>query len=183
LSLRVAAAGGLAAAGVFGGHVLTYALVVERHEHPLLVDVAHGYLPFAGLTVAVLGFVALLAGIASGYVGGGTPALWTVARRLALLQAAAFTALEVLERLAVGASLSDLAGPLLVVGLLVQLLAALLSALLLGGLRRVGQAIARTHARAIPSGVRRVIPSGNDFAPRRRPTPIAGRAPPEALAA
>lgn len=184
LSLRVAAAAGLAAAGVFAGHFLTYALMVDRHAHPLLVDVAHGYLPFAGLIVAVLGFVALPAGVGAGYFVDGTrsQSVWRAARRLAVVQAGAFTALELLERLAVGVSLDDLAGPLLVVGLIVQALVAIVAALVLTGLRRVGQAIASKGRPTAPAGACHHVVVRGAIVTRHPKTSIVVRAPPGALA-
>ncbi len=132
---RTAARLGIAAAGLVLGHWLAYALSApganERDE--LLHATGHGYLAFA-TQVAVLAGTLGLAGLFLARVrqreGEGSFASDVV--RLAAVQAGAFVAMEVGERLLSGASLHDFThGPLLVIGLAVQLLVAIAGAALL----------------------------------------------------
>jgi hypothetical protein len=132
---RTAATLGIAAAGLTLGHWLAYALAAPgAHEREELLHAAgHGYLAFA-TQLAVLAGTLGLAGLFLARVrqqeGEGSFARDVV--RLAAVQAGAFVAMEVGERLLSGASLHDLShGPLLVIGLAVQLLVAIAGAALL----------------------------------------------------
>ena len=125
---RTAARLGIAAAGLVLGHWLAYALAApgaaERDE--LLHATGHGYLAFA-TQVSVLAGVLGLAGLFLARLhqrgGGGSFARDVV--QLSAVQTGAFAAMEVAERLLSGAPLDDLVhGPLLAIGLAVQLLVA-----------------------------------------------------------
>ena len=126
---------GVAGAGLVLGHWLAYAIdsphALARHE--LLRDTGHAYLPYATQ-------IALLAS-AIGLVGLFLTRLTRRERpdsfagdvaRLAGVQSAAFLVMEIGERLLSGSSLHDLTnGPLLVIGIGVQLVMAVAGALVL----------------------------------------------------
>lgn len=134
---------GLGAVGLFVGHALNYALVVPdaAHRHVVLAASGHGYLGPLAWIVAAVGCAAAGAGIATGYRGRPTRGMGGLALRLSILQACAFIVLEVGERLAAGAPIGDLDGPLVWVGLLAQVVVAIVGAIVLAGLRRVGHAL------------------------------------------
>ena len=151
---RTAAVMGIAAAGLALGHWAAYAIAAPgAHERDAMLHATgHGYLPYATQ-------VALLAG-ALGLAVSFLARLTNRARRgsvardaaaLAMAQAAAFLAIEIGERLLAGASLHDLThGPLLTIGLSVQLLVA-----------AGGAAVLRLTDRAAEAahGVRRLVAS------------------------
>ena len=132
---RTAATLGIAAAGLTLGHWLAYTLATpgayEREE--LLHATGHGYLAFATHVALLAGTVGLAGHFFArlrGRQGGGSFARDVVL--LGAVQAGAFVAMEVGERLLSGAPLHDLAhGPLLAIGLAVQLLVATAGAALL----------------------------------------------------
>jgi hypothetical protein len=139
---------GMGLAGLVGGHAFGYALAVpdDIHRTTLLAATGHGYLPSASRLAMMLGIAAVVTGIAAGYLHRPRfiqPSLSKVALRLVALQCAAFAVLEVVERVVASAPMSSLSVPLLVIGLLTQALVALVLALLIVGLRRLG-AVLRT---------------------------------------
>ena len=160
----------MAVAGLLAGHVLIYRIVAPGplQRAALLQATGHGYLPAAlalGMVLAALAAGgALLLGFRRGAGGDagrpGSLALWILLP--AVGQAAAFLVLEVLERVLAGAPLSSLLGPLLPVGVGLQLIVGAAGGLVLAGLDRAGEAVGRTAA-----------------ARRRRPrrTPVAHRLP------
>jgi hypothetical protein len=130
--------GGVAAVGVVAGHWLAYAISVPNAQlrAEVLQSTGHGYWGIAVKLVAAVGFAAfatlalrLLAGDPSpDRTRGRTYAalLW----RLALIQLAAFSAMEAFERLGAGVPLSDLwSHHLFLLGLVVQLVVAAVAAL------------------------------------------------------
>lgn len=132
---RSGATVGIAAAGLLLGHWLAYALgSPQAHaREQLLNTTGHGYLPYAiqvALLAAVLGLVTAFLTRRTDRSTGGSFA--GDAARLAVVQTTAFAAMEIGERLLAGASLHDLThGPLLVIGLCVQVAVALAGAGLL----------------------------------------------------
>lgn len=139
---------GLATAGLVGGHALGYWVAVpdEAHRTTLLGATGHGYLPSASRLAVIFGIAAVIAGVAAGYLAGGRAgrASWrSFALRLGLLQGGGFVALEVLERLAASAPMASLSAGVVVIGLLSQVLIAVVGGLLIVGLRRLGTAIGR----------------------------------------
>jgi hypothetical protein len=118
--------------GVLGGHLLTYALLYpEAHLHDAaLVHSGHAWmsllLPAVGTAIAVVVLLGLLGG--AGHAASRGVRFTT----LALLQVAAFSALEVAERLGDGLALAHLhhellhhdLGPVLLLGALIQVLTA-----------------------------------------------------------
>jgi len=169
---------GLGAAGLVGGHALGYAVSVPDayHRGALLEATGHGYLPSASRLALMLGIAAVVAGIASGYLHGprsSHPSLARLALRLVALQCAGFVGLEVAERVLASASLSTLSLPILVVGLLTQAAIAVVLALVVFGLRRLG-AVLRTRVVVAPVAATRPSIVVALLAPSSR-TPVRDR--------
>lgn len=126
---------GVAGAGLVLGHWLAYQLGAP-HDHArddLLRATGHGYLPYA-TQVAVLGATISLAALFLARLTRreGRGSFARDAAVLAAVQSFAFVAMEVGERLASGASVHDLThGPLITLGLGVQLVVAIAGAGLL----------------------------------------------------
>lgn len=140
---------GIAVAGLVLGHVATYALLFPDPHHRGLVLAAtgHAYLPALAHLTCILAAASLAAIVARTWVERDAgSAAWSfagVAAVLALTQSFAFTGQELLERVLSGSPLHDLfAGPLLVVGVGVQLLLALGGAALVTWLRRTTRRLA-----------------------------------------
>ncbi len=160
--VAVVAALGLAGLGL--AHVLEYLALVPNGHHraDVLAATGHAYLPSVLSAAGFLAAVAVAAVFVRGFRAGDgngravttTGTDWT--RLLPVVQAAAFVAVEVAERLVVGASLADL-GPVLVLGLPLQVLAGIAGGRVLSAAARAGTRLARALA-------------GSGFA-RRRPTP------------
>jgi hypothetical protein len=149
---------GGATAGLVAGHFVHYRLAVPHpgHRQALLVATGHGYLPAATLAAIVLVIVAALGTFALGWRRGlrrggarrvpGLP-LGLSMLRLAAAQAAGFFLLEIVERLASGAPLDHLIGPVLLGGIVLQLGIGALMGGLLVLLERSGEAVARALQR------------------------------------
>jgi hypothetical protein len=146
---RIAA--GAAWAGLVLGHLLAYALAYPdtagRRAH--LAGTGHGWLDLVTLSLlAVVPAVLALTAIRA-LRGGHGGATWL---RLSALQVPAFLLIEVLER---GSSIDQaFADPAVLLGLVVQVVVAAVTALLLGGFARAVAAVSRLRVR------------------RPRPTPI-----------
>lgn len=160
--LRAVTVLGLAAAGLIGGHALGYALAVpdDIHRSALLDATGHGYMPSVSKLALVLGIAAVVAGVMSGYVH--RPRRSAVARaslawRMSLLQCAGFVALEVIERATASASLATLSAGVIVIGLLAQIAVALVVAVLVAGLRRLGAALRRCACGSATATVRQTV--------------------------
>ncbi|MEX2459223.1 MAG: hypothetical protein WD770_09585, partial [Actinomycetota bacterium] len=116
------------AAGLFAGHALDYLLSVPdpSRRHAVLHATGHAYLPDALVAAGAAGVVGLLAALVFGFRrgrAGGAGLGWRrSALRLAVLQTAAFVALEVSERLVAGASFGPAFLRILGLGLLLQLI-------------------------------------------------------------
>ena len=149
----------VAAAGLFAGHVLIYRLVAPSalERAILLARTGHSYLPPAVAVGAAGAALAAIAAFVFGVRRGVSPhpSAQSPGRRLGLVralavpaaaQAAAFVALELLERAMAGAPLSGLLGPLLPVGILLQLVVGALGGLVLFGLDRAGERVGRSLA-------------------------------------
>ena len=187
--LRTLSTIGLAFAGLIGGHAIGYAIAVPdvHHRAALVSATGHGYLPSASWASIVLGLAAVTAGVASGYVGRRrrTGAGFSrTASRLVPVQAGAFLLLELFERLASGAPVESFSLRLIVVGVLTQILVALLLAVVLVGLRRAGAMLGREPRLALSQTITEGLPREEGPARGRldRRTERA-RAPPLARAA
>lgn len=137
---------GLAFAGLVGGHALAYHLTIPdaHHRSTLYAQSGHGYMPSAAWVAVVVGLSALAAGIAYGFVARSplrSGKLRRAACSMAVLQAAAFVLVEVLERLSTQAALDTLSVGLLLAGIAVQIVVAGASALVLVGLRKLGASL------------------------------------------
>jgi len=150
---RVARWLAVAAAGLFAGHIVVYRIVAPDARQAAALGVSHAYLPLAlivGLLAAVLaGAGAFLLGYRRGAApdsGHGHPGLTGTLVLPAVAQAAAFVALEVLERALAGAPIGGLVGPLLFVGVVLQLVVGAAGGLLLAGLDRAGELTGRAVA-------------------------------------
>ncbi len=145
----------LGVAGLGLAHVLEYlALIPDHHERArVLADTGHHYLPFAVSAACFLALVALATAFLAGFGRGAarrtsghgqeSPTDW--ARLLPIVQVVAFVAVEIGERLAAGSSLSDL-GPVLVLGLPLQVLAGIAGGRLLSVVARAGERVGRVLA-------------------------------------
>src|SRR5688500_15960561 len=120
--IRMLIAVSASAAGLIGGHLLDYSLVVApARRAALLHQTGHAYLPYAILGSLCLAVLAAMAAGRLGFLrghgrGGDSVGTARLAGRLAVLQAGSFVALELVERLAAGSGLAELAGPLLWTG-------------------------------------------------------------------
>lgn len=156
-ALRGLPLAGVAGIGVVLGHWLAYVVALPNGHlrAEVLADAGHAYWPMAvkaGVALAIAGLGALTLRLAAGGPAGEDrrsrlflSLLW----RLGLSQLLAFTVLEVSERVAVGAPLSDLwQHHLFVLGLVVQIAVALAgSGLLVLFSRAVVRILARLRAR------------------------------------
>ncbi|HMC37522.1 MAG TPA: hypothetical protein VKK30_06605 [Actinomycetota bacterium] len=155
---------GMAAAGVVLGHWLTYFIAFPKPfvRMDVLARSGHGYWLFAVQVAVVLGVV----GIGSLFLSRirsmtqeSMPELDRFARsafRLAALQVAAFTAMEVVERLLAGASVAGIyQHHLFVFGLAIQLFVAVAGAVIL---RWFGQTATRMVRALLGSAPRRPLP-------------------------
>lgn len=139
----------MAAAGLVGGHVLGYMVLAPdaRQRGALLSLTGHWYLSKAfALAVAA----AIVAGVASALLGAARGRLdgrRTMALRLAGLQVLSFVVLEVTERLLAGGSLGELLGPVLAIGIPLQVLVAVLGVLVLALVAGTAAAVVRALCR------------------------------------
>src|SRR2546426_11245230 len=167
-SLRGLPVVGAALGGVVLGHWLSYLLAMPGAgiRGQVLAATGHAYWLTAVKQAVVLAVVSLAAIAMREFrlvrtrdlpegTGPGRLAL-----RLAGLQVLGFLALEVTERVVVGAPISSILAPhVLVLGLLVQVLLAASAALLLSLFARAARTLARALARApLPRPVRRAFP-------------------------
>ena len=158
----------VAAAGVLIGHWLTYALLLAQpaRREAVLSATGHGYLRLASVTVLVLILLALGSAVMCALGAGSDPAgasragrIRRLFPRLWLLQGLTFAGVEVVERLIAGAPLGVLLGRVLLVGLLVQALAAAVGAVLLHALHRAAASLARLVGSPGTASAPRIIPS------------------------
>lgn len=195
LSSRAARSLAVAVAGLVAGHVLVYRIVAPGalQRAALLQATGHGYLPAAlalGVMLAALSAAGAFGlGFRRGTAGDarrrGSLVRWILLPAVA--QAAAFLVLEVAERGLAGAPLSSLLGPLLPIGVVLQLLVGAAGGLLLAGLDRAGEAAGRAAAarrsrprrapaphrlRSVDAPPKRLLTGGLAI---RGPPPAAGR--------
>ena len=168
---RVARTLAVAVAGLFAGHVIVYRILAPGplQRSVLAGGASHAYLPFA-LAIGLM--LALVAGARTFRLGFRRATVRGTGQRRpgfagtlilpAVAQAAAFIALEVLERVLAGAPMGTLLGPLLPVGVALQLVVGATGGLLLAGLDRAGE----VTGRAVVARRRRSAPATE---PRRRP--------------
>jgi hypothetical protein len=126
----------VAFAGTLAAHSIAYRFAApEPHHHAtLLLETGHGYWSF----VTPLAVGLMVAGIAGALLGGARSQqrFGGIAGRAVILQVVAFLIMETVERASVGGSLSVLQEPVVLIGLVVQVLVALALAGLLVVLTR-----------------------------------------------
>lgn len=169
----------IAGAAMVGAHWLAYLLAApDAHDRAaLLTATGHGYWPLAAaLAVAAVfvGFAGFIGDRIAPEVRTSRPRIFSTALpKLLVLQTTGFVLLEVTERVVAGHALeaSTFLGPTMLIGLVVQIGAALLSATLLA---LVVCVIA--HFTARPPRVRRtsVVPGILSLVPAARPLVAAG---------
>jgi hypothetical protein len=140
------------AAGILGAHALDYFIVAPNggHRHELLLQTGHGYWPHAIAIGLVAGVLAALASLGSGFASSSSRSSYVFdASILALVQVGAFVSLEAVERLGSGRAATVLLGPLLIVGVVLQIVVAAFAAAALRALAFAGSIVAKlVRARA-----------------------------------
>jgi hypothetical protein len=140
--------------GLIVGHLLSYLIAIPdaARRDAVLAETGHAYLHVAGDIAVVLAFAAVVTvGLRAVAERNATevPSGFRLAWRLGALQASAFVAMEVGERLVSGAGLGELfADHLFATGIVVQLVIAAIGTLLLRWLGRVAVRIAAVLARS-----------------------------------
>lgn len=144
--------GGIACAGVLASHWLTYRVLhLEGHLH----ETGHDHLGVTSAVAVGLFVAAALRFCALGLRGQATPGFGALVLRLTAVQAAVWLGMETAERAASG-SLSTLDDhALLVVGLLVQVVVAVVGAT---AVRLAGRTLAAVVARRAARPDRRRVP-------------------------
>jgi hypothetical protein len=185
---RTAATLGIAAAGLTLGHGLAYAIAPPgtHAREEMLHATGHGYMGFAtqvALLAGTLGLASLFLARLRRHEGRGS--FLGDACSLAVVQSGAFLLMEVGERVLSGASLHDLEhGPLLGIGLGVQIVVALVGACLLRLTDRAAEAAGELGSSSHPPlpELLAAVHLGAAVAPRP-PTvrDAASRAPPSLL--
>jgi hypothetical protein len=157
---------GAAVAGAAVGHSIAYLIVAPqgRERATLLAGTGHGYWSTAVAAEIVLGLLAVATFVARHFDRGlrsrkrpPSEEPWArLAARLALLQVAIFGVQEVVERAASGHPIGDLLSDrLLSIGVLVQVVVAVVATTLLVWLGRAAEAVGRAFGRArLPRPVR-----------------------------
>jgi hypothetical protein len=150
----------LGLAGLALAHVLEYlALVPDAHHRAhVLSATGHQYLPSAlsgaGFLAAVALAAVFLRGFGAGAGEGAHPPGPGWVRLLPVAQALAFVVVEVGERFVAGASLGDL-GPVLVLGLPLQVLAGIAGGWVVSAVARAGARLAHALTPRPPFARRR----------------------------
>lgn len=143
---------GAAAAGLVLGHALAYLIAIpDPHQRSFALQRAgHAYLPAldqAALMFAIAAVAAIVVRAFAPTSKGGSERFGRVAALLAVVQTFAFAGQEVLERLVSGAPLGGLAHDhILLIGLIVQVVVAIVTAGILWLLARTSAQIAATVA-------------------------------------
>lgn len=190
LARRVAVFLPISLSGLLAGHWVNY-LLLERdvaHRAARLAGTGHGYMrgaiPATAALAALTATAVVWAGFARGRGGGRRlgpgPSFTRTAVPLAWGQATGFVVLEIVERLAAGAGLKDAIGPLVLLGVLVQIAGAALTAAVIVGLDRAGETAARLLGlrepplRAPVSAGAPIVPSLPSSNPRRAAFGVRG---------
>jgi hypothetical protein len=178
-----------AAFGAVAGHTLTYAVAVPNPgaRRLFLSATGHAYWPAALPAALVLGIFAALSTVIRHFGLDGTTRSarrWSWGRTVALLgllQAGIFLTQETIERVAAGAPLGTLFHDhVLPIGVVVQLLVAVVVAVVLFVLARTAEVVAAVRSRRTTHGRGVTYPRLAPRVPRPRlvASPAAIRAPP-----
>jgi hypothetical protein len=141
---------GAAAAGLVLGHALAYLIAIpDPHQRAFALQRAgHAYLPALDQAVMMLAIAGVATVVVRAFArrgGGANERFGRVAALLVVVQTSAFAGQEVLERLVSGAPLGELAhDQILVIGVLVQVLVAIVAAGVLWLLARTSSRLAAT---------------------------------------
>jgi hypothetical protein len=171
---------GAAVASAAVGHSIAYLIVAPqgRTRAALLAGTGHGYRSTLAAAEIVLGMLAVLTFVGRRFRHGqrspkrpasGVPWVW-LAARLALLQVAIFGLQEIVERASVGYPITDWSSDrLLAIGVVVQVVVALVAATLLVWLGRAAEAVGRAFGVArLPRALRVVVVPFRVAPPRGR---------------
>jgi len=131
-------------AGVLAGHAIGYLIAFRNPQRraDILAATGHGYLGHAALIAIVAAAIAVSTSVARGVRETKATRWWDAALRIAVLQTAAFVAVEVLERIAAGVQPFSGMARVLVVGTVVQALMGAIVACVLLAFERAGRTIA-----------------------------------------
>jgi hypothetical protein len=175
---------GVALLGVILGHGVTYLIAVPALTRAsVLAATGHAYWPNA-VSAGLLAGPAAMGGVAIRHFRSGLqgrnhqpvrylPAAW----RLGGLQLLVFTLIEVSERAAVGGSITSMfQDRIYPVGIVVQILVAVIGALMLVSLARASEALGASLHRRRPRPFASVIRSA--YAYRPGPSPLCDACPP-----
>src|SRR5437588_9286453 len=159
--LRAAVLGSAAMLGLAGAHVLDYLLLYRNPvvRSGLLQQTGHAYFGKAFEFAIASAVLAAIGSFAFGMLRAHHPAerrsMWRAAGMLALIQSGGFVALEAGERLVVNAHTGQLLKVTLV-GVVLQLIVATITAFVLSLIERAGRIIARALS-ATPALRRAVV--------------------------
>ena len=152
-------------AGTLAAHSIAYWLVApDPHHHAgLMLSTGHGY--WGVVTPLAMGLA--VAGIAGALISrsGASARFSVVAARAVALQLVAFFAMETIERATVGGSLAVIKEPVVLVGLVVQMLIALVIAGLLLVLTRALDSSTGSSVLPLPAGRRSQPPKTHTETP------------------
>lgn len=167
---RRASLTGLAASGLAAGHALGYVIAVpDAHRSEVLARTGHGYLGAAAWIAGALVVACALGALRTGALArSGAFGLRRAMIATAVAQAAAFVALETAERALAGVGLDGLGGPLLWVGIGVQLAFGAVVAALHRTLVCIGERLGRSSVRRVPRAPRSLISTSRAVPPRWR---------------
>jgi ABC-type Fe3+ transport system permease subunit len=162
--LRAAVLGGAAMLGLAGAHALDYLLLYRNPvvRSGLLQQTGHAYFGKTFEFAIASAVLAAIGSFAFGVLRAHHPAerrsMWRAAGMLALIQSGGFVALEAGERLMVNAHAGQLLKVTLV-GVVLQVIVATITAFVLSLIERAGRIIARALASVPP-----VVPAVDIFA-------------------
>jgi hypothetical protein len=146
---RRASLGGLAVAGLIAGHCFAYRLFAQADPHAHH-QAAHSHLPYVFAVIAGL-LVAAIGSFVDHRVGARSRRTSTTASLLLVAQLSGFVALSVLDRV-MGMSGTEIGGRAFWAGLVIQVIAAGLGALVLTVFRKTIEVIDRIIRAERPTG-------------------------------
>src|SRR5688500_11686019 len=162
----------LSVAGTCAGHFLSYWVAAPdaHHRAELLEATGHaGESPF--LVIAVAALLATCIAALGGRASERAPRFWLVLGGLVVLQTVAFVGLEAIERIGIHASLFEsFREPVFLLGLVAQVVVALLGALILRTLHVAASSVAvrppgRSFVVALVPATGERIPSSHPYRP------------------
>ena len=169
---------GVALGGVWTTHVVAYLLASpDPHERDALLGATgHGYLSIAGplaASVLIAGLVGFVVDRLRRSDGTSSVTFVELAARLIALQVLSFLGLEITERLVQGAPFGALFQPVVVIGVVLQVVSACVAAIVLFALGRAVELVLRAR-RGAPRRAPEPLPRPTIFVPVRRSVLAAG---------